>query len=132
LVGYKLDRQTNFAVLNLIMAVLVMVSACAHQSPKSTLAEPKPANTVANEQPRVPDEYLVTLAPDADKGIITEYYGRYGIKDIYALGGETYLLVLLNDPGPASMVILVDEDDRVMAVQPNLVYWDNRSGSITK
>lgn len=127
-----MDNLKHFTILNLSMVVLLAVSACAHQSQKLSSTEPKAAITIANEQPRVPDEYLVTLAPDADKGVITEYYGRYGIKDIYALGGETYLLVLLNDPGPVSMVSLVDADDRIMAVQPNLVYWDNRSGSLIK
>jgi hypothetical protein len=127
-----LDRQKHFAVLNLIAIVTLAVSACADQPQKLPLAQTKPEFSISDNQPRVPDEYLVTLAPDADKGIISEYYGRYGIKDIFALGGETYLLVLLNDPGPTRMATLIDEDARVVAVQPNLVYWDNRSGSIIK
>jgi hypothetical protein len=84
------------------------------------------------EQPRVPDEYLVTLAPDVDKHIIFEYYGNFGIKDVFALGGETFLLVLVNDPGPQKMESLIDKEDRIVVVQPNLIYWNNRTGSITK
>jgi hypothetical protein len=130
-----MGRAVRFMVLGWLIALMVMVSACTHppqitQAPASTGAKPEPG--LAEEEPRVPDEYLITLSPDADKDVIAEHYGRYGIKDIYALGGETYLLVLVNDPGPHQMVALVDEDSRVMAIQPNLVFWDNRSGSITK
>lgn len=78
------------------------------------------------------DEYLVTLAPDVDKDIIFQYYGTFGIKDVFALGGETFLLVLVNDPGPQKMESLINDEDRIVVVQPNLIYWDNRTGSITK
>ncbi len=80
----------------------------------------------------MPDEYLVTLAPDVDKHIIFEYYGSFGIKDVFALGGETFLLVLVNDPGPQKMESVIDQEDRIVVVQPNLIYWNNRTGSITK
>lgn len=125
-----MDRGINFAVLNLIVAVMVLVSACTQTS--HTLGRAESEFSASDEKPRVPDEYLVTLSPDADRGIIAEHYGRFGIKDIYALGGETYLLVLLNDPGPKKMEDAINDDSRVMVVQPNLVYWDNRTGSIIK
>jgi hypothetical protein len=122
-----------------MVVVMATVSACSNPSPVACAplspphaAVPKSAPVPAEDQPRVPDEYLVTLAPDVDKGIIFQYYGNFGIKDIFALGGETFLLVLIHDPGPQKMLALVDEDSRVMAVQPNLIYWDNRSGRITK
>jgi hypothetical protein len=132
-------RSAHIFLICLIVAVMGAVSACSSPSPVACAplspphaAVPKPTPVPAENQPRVPDEYLVTLAPDVDKGIIFQYYGNFGIKDIFALGGETFLLVLIHDPGPQKMVALVDEDSRVMAVQPNLIYWDNRSGSITK
>ncbi|MBI5891996.1 MAG: hypothetical protein HZB47_15220 [Nitrosomonadales bacterium] len=130
-----MGRTVHFLILGWLVALTATVSACAQpvkisQAPASTGTKPELGTT--EEEPRVPDEYLITLSPDADKGVIAEHFGRYGIKDIYALGGETYLLVLVNDPGPQQMVALVDEDSRVMAIQPNLVFWDNRSGSITK
>lgn len=115
-----------------IIALAVALTACAHTSPQTALPVKQPQMAVSDEEPRVPDEYLITLSPDADKAIIAEYYGKYGIKDIFALGGETYLLVLRNDPGPQTIVSQVFDDDRIMAVQPNIVYWDYRSGSITK
>jgi hypothetical protein len=94
---------------------------------------PKPVPPVRPaEQPRVPDEYLVTLAPEVDKNIIFEYYSPFGIKDIFALGGETFLVVLVNDPGPQKMESVIDKEDRIVVVQPNLIYWNNRTGSITK
>lgn len=125
-------RAVDIFGLACIPTLLLMLSACAHTPPSPVATAPVSEFVVTERQPRVPDEYLVTLSPEADKHIISEYYGRFGIKDIYALGGETYLLVLINDPGPLQMVTLVDEDDRVLAVQPNLVFWSNRSGSITK
>jgi hypothetical protein len=127
-----MGRGLHFVVLNLIVAVTAMVSACTQTSQALAGVGTKPDFFTTDEKPRVPDEYLVKLAPDADKGVIAEYYGRFGIKDIYALGGETYLLVLFNDPGPRKMGAVINEDARVMAVQPNLVYWNNRTGSIIK
>jgi hypothetical protein len=132
-------RSVHILLICLIVALMASVSACSNTSPVACAplspphaAVPKTAPVPAEDKPRVPDEYLVTLAPDVDKGIIFQYYGNFGIKDIFALGGETFLLVLIHDPGPQKMLALVDEDSRVMAVQPNLIYWDNRSGSITK
>ncbi|MFZ2334383.1 MAG: hypothetical protein WAW35_05670 [Sideroxyarcus sp.] len=125
-----MERGVRFVVLNLFVAALALVSACVQTSQTLARTETKSAFTTPDEKPRVPDEYIITLSPDADKNIIAEHYGRYGIKDIYALGGETYLLVLLNDPGPRKMEAVIYDDTRVMVVQPNLVYWDNRSGSI--
>lgn len=127
-----MTRALDIFGLAWIPTLLLTVSACAQNPPPPVAAAPVSEYVVTERQPRVPDEYLVTLSPDADKHLISEYYERFGIKDIYALGGETYLLVLINDPGPLQMVTLVDEDDRVLAVQPNLVFWSNRSGSITK
>ena len=119
-------------VLNLIVAAMILVSACTQTSQMLADGKAKMKYSTYAEKPRVPDEYLVTLSPDADKRIIAEHYGRFGIKDIYALGGETYLLVVLNDPGLKKMEDAIDDDSRVMAVQPNLVYWDKRSASIIK
>jgi hypothetical protein len=119
-------------VLAWLATLMLTVTACTHTPSVSHSAAPLQEFVVTEQQPRVPNEYLVTLSPDADKRIINQYYGRFGLKDLYPLGGETYLLVLFIDPGPLKMVALVDEDDRVVAVQPNLVYWDNRSGSLTK
>ncbi|MBU1424504.1 MAG: hypothetical protein KKH12_12020 [Gammaproteobacteria bacterium] len=122
----------RFAVLSLIVALMSMVSACTHTSPIAASSGSKPTIITAKDEPRVPDEYLIKLSPDADRDVIAEYFGKYGIRDIFALGGETYLLVLQNDPGPQTVLSLVFEDDRVMAVQPNIIYWNYRSGSIVK
>jgi hypothetical protein len=119
------ERRVNFVVLNLIVVTLALVSACTQTSRTLARGEAQPEFAT-------PDEYIVTLSPDADKGIIVEHYGRFGIKDIYALGGETYLLVLQNDPGLRKMEAVINDDTRVMIIQPNLVYWDHRSGSIAK
>jgi hypothetical protein len=127
-----MERGVNFVALNLIVAVMAMISACAQTSQTLARVEAESGISAPDEKPRVPDEYIITLTPEADKGIITEHYARFGIKDIYALGGETYLLVLQNDPGPRKMEAVINDDTRVMIIQPNLVYWDHRSGSITK
>ncbi|HLP97981.1 MAG TPA: hypothetical protein VK149_06015 [Sideroxyarcus sp.] len=72
------------------------------------------------------------LTSGADESVITEHYARFGIKDINALGDEAYLLILSNDPGPEQMEALILDDDRVKAIQPNLIYWSNRSGRSAK
>jgi len=127
-----MERGVHFVVLNLIVSALALVSACAQTPQTLARVAAKPEFAIPDEKPRVPDEYIITLSPEADKGIIAEHYGRFGIKDIYALGGETYLLVLLNDPGLRKMEAVINDDTRVMIIQPNIVYWDHRSGSIAK
>lgn len=118
----------SIARLGITVAVAVAISACAQGPavPSHDSAAALPAPVGAEEQPRVPDEYLVTLAPDADVQVISEFYGRFGIKELDALGGETYLLVLMNDPGPREMEALTGDDSRFRAVQPNLIHWDYR------
>jgi hypothetical protein len=134
----QVQRGLRIVLFCCAYAAIGTLSACAHVPPPPALATvtsvpaPAPEPVRTKEQPRVPDEYLITLAPDVDRGIISEYYGGFGIKDLYALGGETFLLVLVNDPGPLKMEALIYDDSRVMVVQPNLVYWEKRSGSITK
>ena len=111
----------------LVIAAAVAVSACT-QAPLASHALAQSASVRAEQQARVPDEYLVTLAPDVDESVIPELYGRFGIKEINALGDETYLLVLANDPGPQQMEELISDDSRFRAIQPNIIYWANRSG----
>ncbi len=120
--------------VSLGLIVVVMLSACAHTSPAPSAgaaADLCPPRTEL--QARVPYEYLVKLASGEDEGVISERYGRFGIKDVNALGDEIFLLILSNDPGPQEMEALSRGDARIVAVQPNLIYWTNRSsGKITK
>jgi hypothetical protein len=115
--------------MGLIATLVVAVSAC-HRAPTidSPVANPVSKHEIADRQARVPNEYLVTLIPEVQESAITELFGRFGIKEIHALGGETYLLILTKDPGPGEMSELVRGDARFQAVQPNLIYWTNRSG----
>lgn len=78
------------------------------------------------EQARVPNEYLVTLSPGSDEGIISKHYGRFGIKYLHALEEETFLLIVSNDPGPREMEALIQDDSRIKLVQPNIIYWGYR------
>jgi hypothetical protein len=117
----------------LVIAAAVAVSACTHApvAPSHALAA-KPAPVRAEQQARVPDEYLVTLAPNVDESVIPELYGRFGIRELSALGDETYLLVLANDPGPREMEDLISDDSRFRTIQPNIIHWANRSGKKEK
>lgn len=119
--------------MGLIGTLVVAVSAC-HRTPPpdSPVAKPALKHEIADRQARVPNEYLVTLLPDVQESAIAELFGRYGIKESHALGGETYLLVLAKDPGPGELSELIRDDARFQAVQPNLIYWANRSGKNTK
>ncbi len=102
------------------------VSACTH-TPGTTAGTPaSSARVYSDDQPRVPNEYLVTLAPNEGDGVISNHYGRFGIKYLHALEQETFLLVLSDDPGPQKMGALIQGDSRIKFVQPNLIYWDYR------
>ncbi len=114
--------------VGLAIAAAVAISACTHAPAAPSYVGPERTE----QQARVPDEYLVTLAPDVDESVISEFYGRFGIKELDALGDETYLLVLTSDPGPQEMEDLVSEDARFKAVQPNIIYWANRSARKAK
>lgn len=120
-------RRLFLAVL--VCAVAVAVPACSQAPAGKTSAAPsKPSrHEQADRQARVPNEYLVTLKPEAGESAIKDLFGRFGIKDVHALEGETYLLILRKDPGPGEMIDLVQGDARFVAVQPNLIYWANRS-----
>lgn len=130
-----MESGTRIVSLGLIVAAAIAISACTHApaEPSQVLAAATPTPASAEQQARVPDEYLVTLSPDVDESVISEFYGRFGIKELDALGDETYLLVLTNDPGPQEMQELINEDPRFKAVQPNIIYWANhRSGKKAK
>jgi hypothetical protein len=112
------------------------MTACTHASVVTSPTAVAPAveqiPVRSEQQARVPDEYLVTLAPGVDESIIAEYYAVFGIKYMHVLEEETYLLILANDPGPQKMEDLIYDDARVKAVQPNLIYWEYRFTKDTK
>ena len=112
---------------NLALLTLVAVStvACAHApaNPPAAAKDPAPVQVGAKaEQGRAPGEYLVTLASGADAKVISEVYGRFGIKGVNAMGSGMFHLILSEDPGPAKMEEMRKQDDRIKAVQPNFVY----------
>ena len=109
-----------------IVAVMVTISACTHTPATRGPVAAKPAAVLSGERPRVPNEYLVTLAPDVNDDVISTYYGRFGIKYLHALEDETFLVILANDPGPQKMEALIQGDSRIKFVQPNLIYWGYR------
>ena len=75
-----------------------------------------------SQQTRVPGEYLVTLAAQADVKAISDLYGRFEIKGIRELGHNVFLVTLTEDPGPARMEKLRGGNVHIKAVQPNFVY----------
>jgi len=70
----------------------------------------------------MPGEYLVTLAAGADTSAIPDLYGQFGVRGIKALGDNIYLVTLANDPGPATLEKLGQQNTRIEKVQPNYVY----------
>jgi hypothetical protein len=115
--------ERGLQIVMLIM-ILAMVSACSHLPPSAATTEKESVSASADQQARVPDQYLVTLAPDVDHSVIVEQYERFGIKYLRVLGGETFLLILLNDPGPQKMEALIRGDSRFKVVQPNIISWN--------
>ena len=124
--GTEMERVKYMLLPGLMAVMMSMFSACA----VTPLAQEPPVEKYTTEkteqQPRVPDEYLVTLAPGTDEAVIFEYYKRFGIKYLHQLEGETYLLIVSNDPGPHEMDVLIENEARIKLVQPNLIHWDYR------
>ncbi len=119
-----MERGMRIVLLGSIVAA--MVSACVQTptTPVSPAATKEPAK--ADLQARVPNEYLVTLTPEAEESIIVQYFGRFGIKYVHVLEEQTFLLILNNDPGPQVLDLLIQDESRIRTVQPNLVHWDYR------
>lgn len=112
---------------NLVSLTLVAAStaACAHApaNPPAAASDPAPVQLApAAQQTRVPGEYLVTLVPGADAKVISDVYGRFGIKGVNAMGSGVFHLILGEDPGPAKMEEIRKQDARIKAIQPNYVY----------
>jgi hypothetical protein len=83
----------------------------------------------SSRQARVPGEYLVTLVPGADVKVITDLFGRFGIKGVENLGNSMFLVILTEDPGPAAMEELQGQNAHVKAIQPNYIYRTNGPGN---
>jgi hypothetical protein len=126
--GVRMRSGARFVFTGLTVAVMTMISACNAIPPVGPATEKQEQElSQSDQQPRVPNEYLVKLAPDANEGVISEYYGRFGIKYVHELeDNETFLLVLSNDPGPQEMGQLIRGESRIKAIQPNLIQWDYR------
>ena len=118
-----MERVRKLVLPGLMAVVMTVFSGCAVTPPAPESAIEK---IDLEQQPRVPDEYLVTLAPDVDEAVIYEYYKRFGIKYLHLLEGETYLLIVSNDPGPNAMDAQIENELRIKLVQPNLIHWDYR------
>lgn len=113
-------------LLSLFFAVVPMLSACVNTHSALVSSEPTQVPAKAELQARVPNEYLITLAPEVSDAVITEYFGRFGIKYVHVLEEETFLLILNNDPGPLELNELIRNESRIKVVQPNLIHWDYR------
>lgn len=121
-----MERGRHILSLGMMVAMMNLFSACASTHSTSALSVNKQYREQAEQQPRVPDEYLVTLAPNVDEAIIYEYFKRFGIKYVHDLGEETYLLIVAHDPGPHEMDMLIRDESRIRLVQPNLIHWEYR------
>ena len=75
-----------------------------------------------SQQVRVPGEYLVTLSAGGEAEVITNLYGRFGIKEMKNIGHNVFLVTLSEDPGLVRMEELRAQEPRIEAVQSNLVY----------
>ena len=106
----------------LVAAGLIAGSACG-QTPRDPAPVPLDSSS---RQTRIPGEYLVTLAAEADVNAINGLYGRFGIKGIQVLAPNLFLLRLADDPGPAKMEELRGQNGQVEAIQPNYAYRTGR------
>ncbi len=119
-------RGKHILLLGMTVTMTYFLSGCISTHSTSVSGGNKQYLEQVEEMPRVLDEYLVTLAQNADEAIIYEYFTRFGIKYVHELGEETYLLIVAHDPGPREMDMLIRDESRIKLVQPNLVHWDYR------
>lgn len=114
----------------LIAFAMAVAGAAAGYACGSSPVDPQTAPAGAlSQQTRVPGEYLVTLAARAEVKAITDLYGRFGIKNIKALGNNVFLVSLTEDPGPETMEKLRGGNVHIQAVEPNYLYRTQGSGS---
>ena len=111
----------------LVVVTSVSAGAACGQMPREPAAV---ATDIAARGTRVPGEYLVTLVDGADVKAIADLYGRFGIKATRSFGRNVFLVTLTEDPGPARMEELREQNAQVGAVQPNFLYRSNRRRSI--
>ena len=112
----KLIRLIRTFVLVLIS--MVAVTSCGHgEGNQSSTSE-----DLMSQQVRVPGEYLVTLSAGGEAEVITNLYGRFGIKEMKNIGNNIFLVTLSEDPSLARMEELRAQEPRIEAVQSNLVY----------
>ena len=107
--------------------LLVMMGAAAGSACNQTPNDSAPAaKQLSSRRTQVPGEYLLTLAPGADVKAIADLYGRFGIKDTRSVGHNLFVVTLTEDPGPAKMEELREQNTQIKAVQPNLIHRGNR------
>ena len=105
----------RFIALVVALAGMAAMSACGH-SPNDPGLAPK---HLSSRQTGTPGKYLITLAPGADVKVISALYGRFGIKELKDRGGNIFLVIIAEDPGPARMEELRGQSAYIKAVQPN-------------
>lgn len=131
LADWKFNREGGRDLRRLIAIAVALAGAAAGYACGSSPVVPQAAPADATtQQTRVPGEYIVTLAEPADLKAISNLYGRFGIKEIRKLGANTFLLMLTEVPGPASMESLRADNARVKAVEPNYVYRTQGTGGV--
>jgi hypothetical protein len=114
----------------LIAFALAVAGAAAGYACGNSPGNPQTAPAGASsQQTRVLGEYLVTLAAPADVKAIADLYGRFGIRGIKNLGPNVFLVILTEDPGPATMEKLRAGNVHIKAVEPNWIYRTQGSGS---
>jgi hypothetical protein len=116
--GDRGDSMKRLIALAMVLVGASTISACGHP-PDSSL---RPPADFSSPRTRIAGEYLVTLVPGADVKVIADLYACFGIKGIKDLGHSIYLVILSDDPGPATMEALSGQIDRVKEVQPNFSY----------
>jgi hypothetical protein len=119
------------ASLSSILILVAVITACVETpvppAPEKIAAVAEKKSNHRKGQARVPNEYLVILEDGVDQKVIAEHFERFGIKSVSALSDEAFLVIVTNDPGPQEMENMIDDDSNFKSVQPNLIYWANRS-----
>lgn len=117
--------EIRMASIFIAIATLATISACGHTTAGEVPRSKMTPISRAEQQTRMPGEYLITLAAGENERIISESFAHFGIKNIQALGNNTFLLRITEDIGPDGVRAIIEQDTRFKAVQPNFIYKTN-------
>ncbi|MEX1057654.1 MAG: hypothetical protein WED11_07975 [Natronospirillum sp.] len=108
--------------LSLAALLTLSLAACTQPQADNTGQRQPVAEQSAQQENRVPGEYLVSLVASADPEAARALFTKYGVSQWRHLRKDTYVLHLQSDPGPEAMAQLAHVTATVHRIEPNRIY----------